>query len=91
MIELIDRLINFQVRYNVDCTFSVFTNEDKTDMFIMILLDKNGYRVSRCIDYKQWLEMSNMEKDFQLTRMIRELYNDTDSIIYSDFNKKQEI
>ena len=62
MIELIDQLINFRVRYNVDCTFSVFTNEDKTDLFIMILLDKNGYRVSRCVDYKQWLEMSNMER-----------------------------
>ena len=73
MIELIDRLINFQVRYNVDCTFSVFTNEDKTDMFIMILLDKNGYRVSRCIDYKQWLEMTNMEKDFHLSQMLRAL------------------
>lgn len=85
MTELIDRLINFQVRYNVDCTFSVFTNKDKTDMFIMILLDKNGYRVSRCIDFKQWLEMSNMERDFHLSQMIRTLNE------YSDFSKKQEI
>lgn len=73
MIELIDRLINFQARYNVDATFSIFTNGDKTEMFIMILLDKNGYRVSRCIDYKQWLEMSNMERDFHLSQMIRTL------------------
>lgn len=71
MTELIDRLINFRVRYNVDCTFSVFTtDEDKTHMFIMILLDKNGYRVSRCMDYKQWLEMSNMERDFHLSQLI---------------------
>lgn len=77
MIELIDQLVNFKVRYDADASFSIFTNEDKTDMYITIRLDRNGYRVSRCVVYKQWIEMSNMEKDFQLSQMIRELNENT--------------
>ena len=76
MIELIERLINFKARYDVDGTFSIFTSEDKTDTFIIICLDKNGYRVAKCIEYKQWLEMSNMQKDHTLQR-IDHRYPDT--------------
>lgn len=73
MIELIERLFNLQMYYDIDASFSVFKSNDKTELFIIIRLTKNGYRVARCYEYKQWLQMSNMQKDFEVSYMVRKL------------------
>lgn len=78
MIELIERLFNLQMYYDIEASFSVFKSNDKTGLFIIIRLTKNGYRVLRCIEYKQWLEMSNMQRDFELSNMVRELNEHTE-------------
>ena len=78
MIELIERLFIFQINYDIDGSFSVFKSDDKTTMFIRIRLTKNSYRVLRYMEYKQWLEMSNMQRDFELSKMVRELNGHTE-------------
>lgn len=78
MIQLINELFKLQTKFNVDATFSVFRDIDTMGLFIMIRLSKNGYKVVRCIEYKQWLEMSNIERDYRLSQMVRALNEGTE-------------
>lgn len=78
MIQLINELFKLQTKFNVDATFSVFRDIDTMGLFIMIRLSKNGYKVVRCIEYKQWLEMSNIERDYHLSQMVRALNEGTE-------------
>ena len=78
MIQLINELFKLQTKFNVDATFSVFRDIDTMGLFIMIRLSKNGYKVVRCTEYKQWLEMSNIERDYHLSQMVRALNEGTE-------------
>ena len=59
MKELIESLINFGTLYNVEVSVSIITSDDKTETFIIIRLTNNNYRVIKCIEYKQFVQMPN--------------------------------
>ena len=77
MIQLIDELINIKYKYNVNALFEIFKYSEY-DTFIRIELTRKEYKVTRIIDYTQWLVMSDEQRDYILSETLRELKSYTE-------------
>ena len=74
MIEIINRLLDFALKNKIETSLSVLKYADNNeDWFIIVRLTKDNYRIIRCFDYKQWLELSNEQREYQLNSMLHTL------------------
>lgn len=73
MKELIKCLIDFGTLYNVDVSVSIITSDNKTETFITIRLTNNNYRVIKCIEYKQFEQLTNQHLYYILLDMVHQV------------------